>query len=142
MRRGHTLFELCAALLLAALAASAFLPPARAVLDRMAVAAAREAVAGLVAEARLAAVAHGEARVRLEAAPWRAWLEVGDSVGRVVPLEQEFGVVVVLPRSRTGVTLDYDALGLGRVASETLRFRRGNEERALVISAYGRVRRP
>ena len=142
MRRGHTLFELCAALLVAAIAASALLPAGRSLLDHMAVVAAREAVAGLVAEARMAALEHGGARVRLEAAPWRGWLEIGDSVARAVPLEEDLRVVVALGRSRTSVTLEYDAMGLGRVASETLRFRRGTQESTLIISGYGRVRRP
>ena len=35
----------------------------------------------------------------------------------------------------------FDALGLGQVASETLRFRRGGAEAGLVLSSYGRVRR-
>lgn len=142
MRRGHTLFELCAVLLLLAIAASAVLPLGRALADRMAVVAAREAVAGLVAEARMTALTHGGATVRLEAAPWRGWLQVGDSVARSVSLEDDLGVVVALMRSRSSVALEYDALGLGRVASETLRFRRGEQERTLVISGYGRVRRP
>jgi hypothetical protein len=108
----------------------------------MAVVAAREAVAGLVAEARMAALTHGGATVRLEASPWRGWLQVGDSVARTVALERDLGVVVALARSRSSVALEYDALGLGRVASETLRFQRGDQERALVVSGYGRVRRP
>jgi hypothetical protein len=142
MRRGHTLFELCAALLIAALAASVFLPPARALLDRMGVVAAREAVAGLVAEARLAAVAHGGASVHVQAGPWRAWAQVGDSAFGRVGLEEDLAVTVELSRGRAATELRFDALGLGQVASETIRFRRGVAASALVVSGYGRVRRP
>jgi hypothetical protein len=141
MRRGHTLFELCAVLLLVALAVSALLPAGRALRDRMAVVAAREAVAGLVAEARMAALAHGGATVHLQAGPWRAWAQVEDSVLRLVPLESGLAVNVELSRGRTATDIQYDALGLGQVASETVRFRRGDAVRALVISGYGRVRR-
>lgn len=142
MRRGHTLFELCAALLLASIAMSALVPAGRALRDRMAVVAAREAVAGLVAEARMEAVTRGGARVRLEAGPWRSWIEIGDSARAAIALERGLGVVVSLARGRSGTTLEYDALGLGSVASETLRFRRGEQESVLVVSGYGRVRRP
>lgn len=142
MRDGHTLLELCSALLLAALAGSVLLRGGRDLRDGMAVVAAREAVAGLVAEARVHAVARGGAVVRIEGGPWRASAEAGDSVLRSVALEEELGVLVTLTRGRTATELRFDALGLGQVASETVRFRRGDVERALVISGYGRVRRP
>jgi len=142
MRRGHTLFELCAALLLASIALAAVVPAGRALRDRMAVVAAREAVAGLVAEARMAAVTHGGAHVRLEAGPWRCWVEIGDSVSATAALERDLGVVVSLSRERRETTLEYDGLGLGSLASETLRFRRGDQESVLVVSGYGRLRRP
>lgn len=141
MTRGHTLFELCAALLLASLALSAVVPLGRGIRDRMAVLAAREAVAGLVAEARSAALGSGAAAVHLASDPWRAWVQAGDSVYPAVGLEAEWGVAVDLSRGRTAATLAYDAMGLGRVASETLRFRRGGRTAALVVSGYGRVRR-
>jgi hypothetical protein len=141
MRRGHTLFELCAVLLLAAMAGSVLLPAGRRLRDGLSVVAAREAVAGLVAETRMAALAHGGATVHLQAGPWRAWAQVEDSVLRLVPLEAGFAVSVELSRGRTATDLRYDGLGLGQVASETLRFRRGDAVRALVISGYGRVRR-
>lgn len=142
MRSGYTLVELCSALVLAALAGSAFLPRARDLRDGLAVVAAREAVAGLLAEARVHAVARGGATVHVRAEPWTAWAEVADSVVRSVALEEELGVTVVLSRGRAATELRYDALGLGQVASETLLFRRGDAGRALVVSGYGRVRRP
>jgi hypothetical protein len=142
MRRGYTFFELCAALLLAAMAASALLPAGRDLLDRMAVVAAREAVAGLLADARVAALAHGRASVHLASGPWRAWAQTGDSAFAMVQLERDLAVTVELSRGRAVAELRYDALGLGQVASETLRFRRGEAASSLVVSGYGRVRRP
>lgn len=141
MRRGHTLLELCAVLLMAAIAASAILPAGRALQDRLAVVAAREALAGLVAQARMEAMAHGGATVTLKAAPWRAWAEVADSAFGHLALEEDLSVTVELPRGRTLTELRYDPLGLGQVASETVRFRRGDASTALVVSGYGRVRR-
>lgn len=142
MRRGHTLFELCAALLLASLAASTLIPPARGLLDRMAVVAAREAVAGLFAEARLAAIEHGGASVHVRSGPSRAWAQIGDSVFGSVALERDLSVTVELPRGRSTTELRFDPLGLGQVASETITFRRGAAASSLVVSGYGRVRRP
>lgn len=141
MFRGHTLVELTALLGLMAVAASALAPAARGYRDRSAVVGAREAVAGLVAEARVRAMTSGGASVHVAAGPWRAWAQLGDSVLRTVALEAELGVRVELSGGRTATELPYDGLGLGRIASETLAFRRGEAETALVISGYGRVRR-
>jgi Tfp pilus assembly protein FimT len=139
--RGHTLLELVAVLLLLALAFGAAIPAGGRLRDRAAVIAARESVAGLVAEARAAAVAHGGADVLVESGPWRAWYVAGDSVRRTLPIESELGVSVLLGRGRLSTEVHYDALGLGRVASETLVFTRGGQQSGLVLSAYGRVRR-
>lgn len=128
-------------LLILALGVSFLEPTARTMRDHLAVVAAREAVASLVAEARIGAVQRGGAVVVLEAAPWRASLDVSGLAPRSVALENDLGVRVGLTRGRTETELRYDALGLGQVASETVTFRRGGAEAALVISAYGRVRR-
>ncbi len=139
--RGHTLVELVAVLFLIALSCGALLPAGRRLRDKAAVIAGREAVAGLLAEARLAAVTRGGADVRVASNPWRAWYVTGDTIRRALSLEIDLGVSVVLPRGRTAAEIHYDALGLGRVASETLRFTRGDQESGLVLSSYGRVRR-
>jgi type II secretory pathway pseudopilin PulG len=141
MNRGHTLVELTAVLLLMALASSTLLPLARRTQDRSSVVAAREAVAGLVAEARVASVMFGGASVHFAAEPWRAWYEAGGEVRRRVPLGDELGVTLVLTRSRTAAEIRFDALGLGQIASESLRFVRRDADAGLVLSSYGRVRR-
>jgi hypothetical protein len=38
--------------------------------------------------------------------------------------------------------LAYDEVGMGRLANATIRFVRGDERRSLVVSSFGRVRRP
>ena len=141
MRRGYTLLELMAVLALFALVGASLAPAARRYRDRVAVLGARESVAGLIAEARVAALARGGAVVHVASEPWRAWSEGGQDTLRLTPLEEEWGVSVGLARGRHETRLVYDGLGLGRVASETLRFRRGEAEVGLVVSGYGRVRR-
>lgn len=141
MRTGFTLLELATVLTVVAVAAAGLGPAVGRWGDRAAVVGAREAVAALVAEARASGLGRGGARVHVAARPWRAWSEVDGRVLRSVDLEVEAGVRVDLSAQRERTTLEYDALGVGRVASETLRFRRGGAEAALVVSGYGRVRR-
>jgi len=141
MRRGHTLLELSILLALMALSAPVLLSAGHRMRDRAAVVSARERVAGLFAEARMAAMSWGGATVHLRTDDGTAWFEAGGAVRRRLALAEDPGVAVVLPRGRTASDLAYDALGIGRVASETLRFRRGDAESVLVVSGYGRVRR-
>ena len=141
MERGHTLLELTVAVLLMATITGSLLPAAVRYRRKAAVVAARESVAGLLAEARAVAPGFAGAVVRIESDPWRAWIQVSDSVGRSIQLEEPAGVQVVLSRSRMRTEVSYDALGIGRVASETIRFRLDGEEAGLTVSSFGRVRR-
>lgn len=141
MRNGHTLLELVVALLLGSMLAANLLPAVTRYRRRAAVVAARESVAGLLAEARTVAPAYAGATVWIEAAPWRAWIQVSDSVGRLVRLEEDLGVQVLLRGSGSAVEITFDALGLGRIASQTLRFRLESQEAGLTVSSFGRVRR-
>ena len=142
MRNGHTLLELCVVLLLAALAASVALPAGRHLHDAFAVVSGRDALAGLIAEARAMAPGNGGASVHLRDRPWRAWAQAGGTWLRSVELAADLGVTVVLPRGRRALDLRFDVLGLGQVASETIVLQRGDSRRTLIISSYGRVRRP
>jgi prepilin-type N-terminal cleavage/methylation domain-containing protein len=139
--RGFTLLEVLAALCLLSLLLFQALPAATRELDRLAVVGAREDVAGLFHKARSTAVAHGGARVRVVRSPPFAELLVGGDVLARVDLRREYRATLSLSRDRGEVELRYDAMGLGRVASQTIRFSRGGAEAALVISSYGRVRR-
>ena len=141
MRRGYTLLELSAVLALMAVAVAILLSAPEGTRDRWAVESAREQVAGLLAEARTAAVAWGGATVHLSATEAAAWYEAGGVERRRVELAEDVDLELLLPRARTDAELRYDALGLGQVASQTLRFRRGAAEATLVVSGYGRVRR-
>lgn len=137
---GFTVVELLVVLLLLSLAGAALVPAARRLRDRLAVLAAREAVAGVVARTRLDALAHGGARLVLATRPPTARVEVAGERGSSVDL-REFGVALELSGKGEEASLSFDALGIGRVASRTVWLRRGGAEAGLVLSAYGRLRR-
>jgi type II secretory pathway pseudopilin PulG len=138
--RGHTLIELLFVLLLFGVTTASFAPYARRQRDRALVIGAREAVVGLFAEARARAMESGRASVRILAAPARAEVLSGARIFRTVSVAEEFRVDVSLGGSAS-VEIAYDALGLGRVASQTIRFTRGADTTELIVSGYGRVRR-
>ncbi len=141
MSHGYSLLETMMVVTILSMTVASLLPAAREYRDSSAVVAARESVVGLIAEARGRALGRGGIIVHLGGDPLRAWVTQADSVVRILSLGSDFGVALELSRGRTEARLSYDALALGRVASETLTFRRGEAERSLVISGYGRVRR-
>jgi hypothetical protein len=116
-------------------------PAAMGLRDRMAVAGARAGVIGVFHRARLEAVARGGAQVVLFTDPARVELRSGGTLLGALDLEAEYGVELILTRNRDRVELSFDALGLGRVSSQTLILSRGAAEARLVVSAYGRVRK-
>ena len=139
---GFTLLELVTVVTLLGLALAQLVPAARRQLDRMAVLGAREEVAGLFHQARMEAVARGGASLILTSLPPRVELRQGDELLASGDLGGEYGITLTLSGGRTEATLLFDALGLGRVASQTLRFFRGEAEALLVVSSLGRVTRP
>lgn len=139
--RGHTLVELLFVLVLMGATAASLAPTARRYRDRAAVLAAREALVGVLSETRLAAMETGEATVRISSLPWTARATVGDSTVRAVDFEGAYEVALTLNGGRTGVELAFDALGLGRMAGQTIGLLRGEARAELVVSGYGRVRR-
>lgn len=138
---GHTLVELLFVLTLLGATISSLAPTARKYRERAAVVAAREALVGVLAEARLAAMESGEAAVLISGAPWSAEATVGDSTIRAVAFGGDYGVRLALNGGRNEVSIRFDALGLGRIASQTIDFVRGDASAGVVVSSYGRVRR-
>jgi len=136
---GFTLLELATVLLLLGLFLTGLLPAARRQLDRTAVLGAREEVAGLFHRARFEAVCQGGATILLETDPATATLLAGGEIMTRVALDDRYRVSLSLSRGGLEAELRFDPLGLGRVASQTLRFERGDARAGLVISAYGRV---
>ena len=141
-RKGFTLVEMVAALALITLTVSHLILAARRQLDQMAVLAAREEVVGLFHRAREEAIGRGASEVVLHTAPPMAELiSLGDTLDRA-GLEGPYRVSLSLSRNRVEARLRFGPLGLGRVASQTLTFRRGGAESRLVVSSLGRVSRP
>lgn len=117
------------------------LPPLAALRDRMAVRGARESAVGLFAEARARALVAGEAVVLATESPPELRVRAPGEPTSAVELTSEYGVSLDIPGPPRRAALRFDALGIGRMASRTLLFRRGSAEAGLVVSAYGRVRR-
>ena len=139
---GFTLVEVACALLLLTVLLGLAAPRLRGLADRSAVAAAREAVAGAVGRARARALVHGGATLRLRSGPARARVEAPGADTLRLALGEEYGVRLHLARGRGETEIRFDALGLGRMSSETVALRRNGAEVRLVISGYGRIRRP
>ena len=143
-RAGATLAELVLSLSILAWAAGLALPRLAGARDEYAVRAARDAAAALVDRARLLAQLRGSARLRIDpgAAELRIEAPIGTAAGAPLLPGAEWGAALVIAGHGSGpVALDFDVRGLGRVASRTLQFRRGDREARLTLSAYGRVRR-
>lgn len=142
-RRGYSLLELIIVLALLTIAIGLAYPGARAAADGWAVRAARDATASVLASTRAAAVAHRGAEVLVVQATGDV-LTRNRRSDRPLPrlsVMRDWGVT--LSSSGAGgdtVSIRYDALGIGRVASRTLRFERGASSAGITVSAYGRIR--
>ena len=139
-RPGTTLYELIFALVITAIVATMALPSMLHARRVLAVRAARADLAAAIATARSAAVLTGGAAVTIDVAHGMVWVETGDGrrIGDAQPVAARHGVT--LEADRTSITLQYDALGIGRLANASIRVRRGDVAAALTVSAYGRVR--
>src|SRR5688500_10828824 len=131
--RGFTLVELLFVLLLMGVMSTSIAPVARRQRDRALVVAAREAVVGRLAEARMAAMESGGASVRIAVLPARAEAIADARVLRSADIAEDFGVILSMG-GPANVELSFDALGLGRMTSQTITFTRGGEATELIVS--------
>ena len=138
---GHSLIEVMVALAVIAVLAPPVLGAATNLRTSFLLRGSVENASRLLAEARWTAVRDGSAVVELVAAPPRGRVvsATGDTV-MVADLGQG-GVALHLSRDRATSRVRYGPMGLGWVSSQTLRFTRAGQERALVISSLGRVAR-
>lgn len=139
--RGFTLVETLIVLGLLSIVLGAALPAAAGTRDRLAVRGAREAAAGLLARARFESVLRGGAEVLVTEAPGRLVLRAGGRSLRSVAVGDRYGAGLEIAGSVSRAVLRFDALGIGRMTSRTIRFRRGDAVASLAVSAYGRIRR-
>lgn len=141
---GATLLELLLTLLILSCIAAGGALALRRGLEAYAARAARDSMAAAVSRARALALTNGTARLLVDPAAARLWLEAphGVAVGDPVRLGDVFGVTLAADQHTGGViVLEFDGLGIGRVASRTFRIRRGATEARLTLSSYGRPRR-
>jgi prepilin-type N-terminal cleavage/methylation domain-containing protein len=117
-RGGVTLPELLIALSLIGVLLSIALPNFRSGLDALTARAARETAFALFSRARIIALENGGATMQ--------FFTSAD---------------LLLDEGNESVTLRYDAHGLGRMMSRTLRFRTRSAIAGLTVSSFGRVRR-
>ena len=122
-------------------AAGATVPLVRGGLDTVAVIAARDEIFATAARARALAVARGGAVLVLDATRNSVWIDAGGApIELPTDFEREFGVRLSLDGTQAVAEVAFDALGVGRVASRTIRITRGSVAARLTISAFGRLR--
>lgn len=139
--RGTTLIELLMVLLLLGLLLALAVPPMARWRDAVAARAARDELAAGLAWTRLSALSHGGSTIVVDAPTATFWTTTPAGPGRTpVNLAERYAVRLEMG-SAERVSIEYDALGVGRHASRTIRFRRGRAEAGLVVSGYGRFRR-
>ena len=141
MRNGFTLPEVLVVLILTAILADLGARPTRRLLDRLAVLAAREEVAALVAVARVRAVGTAGATIWMDETSGSVEVRSAVWPDTVVRLPERHGATLEIVGSARTITLRFNALGLGEVASRRLRFARGTASTDLILSSHGRLRR-
>lgn len=141
MRHGYTLLEMTVVTSLAALVLAAGIPAAHRSIDRMAVVGAREGLVGMIVRTRAEARARGEATLVVDARSGLARIQSAMGVVDSLDLDAAFGVRVETGATDRPAILEFDALGIGRVASRTISVRRGSARAEVVVSSYGRVSR-
>ena len=141
MNGGFTLFECLVVLAIVGIGIALGLPALQLHRDRWAVTQAREASAALLARARVDALGSGVSTVTIQSGRGQIERRLGSTFRERVDLGGRYGVSLDISGRDTLATIEFNALGLGRMAARTLRFGRGAASASLVISAYGRVSR-
>lgn len=118
------------------------MPQARHGLDAVRVRSARESAFGVAMRARSLAIAHGGANLVIDVrARTVSAVDESGTVAEQTSLSPYDVDIFTDGSTSSRIVLRYDGLGIGRMASRTLRFRRGAAEAGLTFSSYGRIRR-
>jgi len=143
LHSGITLLELlCSLAIMGLLLGMVAVPIARAG-DVLATRAARAAILNAAATARALAPSHGGASLSISAPDGIIVVAARDSsvADTLARLASQFRVEVAFDDAGLGAaSIRFDALGLGRLASRTIRLRRGSVTAGVTFSAYGRAR--
>ena len=136
-----TLAESLLALTIVGILGALAVPEARRGLDTVKVRGARETAFGVAARTRTVALAHGGADFVVDLNGKSA--SIVNAAGSTIATVSfaDYGIDILAAGATARVVLHYDSRGIGRMASQTLRFRRGDAEAGLTFSSYGRVRR-
>ena len=140
-RAGYSLIEIAVALAIIAALAPPVAVSASRLRAEFALRRSRESAARLFTAARWAAVRDGTATVELVADPPRGHVVSAGGDTLLFADLGRGGVTLRLSRDRATSRVRYGPVGLGWVASQTLRFAKSGQEAALVISSHGRVSR-
>lgn len=138
--RGHTLIELSIVLVLTAVGVSSLVPSARALRDRAVASAGREVLVAGFHDARASAVRHGGAKLTIRRAPPAFRVETPEGAAAWVPLNEVL-LRLRLDSGRDSIVVEFDRMGIGRLASHSIEVSVGAVSRRLVVSSYGRIRR-
>lgn len=139
MSHGTTLVEHVAALVILATLLGLAAPPISGLRSRILVDRAVADLRGALLETRSRSVGRGAALV-LHRTPPSASVVVGGRVERTVGLAGVGGVVTIDFGGGESRVIRFDALGIGRFASASVRFASGGVERRVVVSSWGRAR--
>lgn len=138
--RGHTLLELLCTLVLASICVSALVPGMRQLRDRAIAGSVREQLVAGFSEARASAVRAGGANLTIRRVPPAYRVDHRDRTGRWTLVDLPAGTLH-LDGSRDSIVVEFDRMGIGRVASRSIDVVVGDVRRGLVVSSYGRIRR-
>ena len=138
---GFTLIELTLSLALLGLLLGLAFPALQRHGDRLAVRAAREALAGTVETARAGGASRGLAELAVVTDSALVRVRIHDREVRVLRMDREFGVSLGLGGGQPHARLAFGRLALGRMASRTFILTRGADTARLSVSSLGRVRR-
>src|SRR4051812_33278162 len=110
--------------------------------DVMAVRAARDEIVAASARTRAFAVRHGGGTLGVDGAAGKLTISTRDGLVNESVQFGEIGVQVEVDGSHgaTSASMQYDALGIGRLASRTITLSRGSASGGVTFSAYGRPR--
>jgi prepilin-type N-terminal cleavage/methylation domain-containing protein len=139
--RGYTLIELLLVLVVLGVLLTLAAPSFGRWRDVVAVAGARDELAGRLAWTRIAAASHGGATLIVLLPDGRYRVEVG---GGGVPFAGELGRVYGVTLDAGGadsLELGFNSLGVGRMTGRTIRVVRGAAEAGLTVTPFGRYRR-
>jgi prepilin-type N-terminal cleavage/methylation domain-containing protein len=139
MRKGYSLLEVTLVLTLLGVLISAVGPPFSAWLDRWSVLLARDRLVSVLGHARAIAQVRGGSELFVDVGEGLATVDVPGARVWEIGLTGD-GVALSLLSGRDSTRIRFDALGIGRIASQTFLLRRGAAEARVVVSALGRVR--